>query len=543
MPYPIRPTRLAHTSQAEPDSDSEAPPAATNNAAPTGSREVTSRTAPNPNTSVQQQMRRSDGDPLVALRRYTPTPADLLVALRGFGDPLVALRGFTPTPVDRLVAPRRFGDPLVEPGRNVAASPSAPSDLSSVSSPRRRMVDAVTGRPVPPGTPGAISASAFRNRRQIPASTSRSTVSPEANRRRYTASNPPIAAAFGADGILFTRQNISGFSDLTEATNFWHDLAPQPASSNRVKTDVKVWDLLPRDLDLLRQFLGQLRQTADYEHGASRPRLAARVRDLLHAMEQSAELRRICSDCISDALQTCGDRVILAMNQVETAVRVHQAEHGDPNGAALKELVLGFMRLDIVQAQARHKVTTLLASRPRTILDDPDANHGIDEIEVFLAYEAGLREILKLPVSAENMLYSENVTKADLEAARQVVESAMQDPGRVAAYLKSSAPWQRHERREMVKQWSWQSLTPTPWPEGLRAEELKCPITLENFADLSQPVLCPSHGTWHAYEASALLTHWVEHGTDIFHQNLELTSLNRPEMDAEQSTRKKLRLS
>jgi hypothetical protein len=147
-----------------------------------------------------------------------------------------------------------------------------------------------------------------------------------------------------------------------------------------------------------------------------------------------------------------------------------------------------------------------------------------------LAYESGVRKVLKLPVSAEDMLFAHcaQVTPADLQAARQAAVSAMQDPEQVAAYLQASAPWQLHLRQQAAKQWSWGNLVPKSWPQGLNPEKLQCGITLEDFADLTQPVLCPSGKTWRVYDAESLLTHWVAHGTDTFHQKLELVDLRRP---------------
>ncbi|RYF50637.1 MAG: hypothetical protein EOO38_05195 [Cytophagaceae bacterium] len=136
--------------------------------------------------------------------------------------------------------------------------------------------------------------------------------------------------------------------------------------------------------------------------------------------------------------------------------------------------------------------------------------------------------------SRQNMLFARcaQVTPADLAAARQAAVSAMQDPGQVAAYLQASALWQHHLRQQAEKQWSWESLAPKPWPNDLNPDQLQCGITFGDFADLAQPVLCPSGTTWRIYEAKDLLTHWVAHGTDIFNQKLELDALRRPPVPA-----------
>jgi hypothetical protein len=111
----------------------------------------------------------------------------------------------------------------------------------------------------------------------------------------------------------------------------------------------------------------------------ARMRLTGRVREVLQAINDSFVLHWLCRDCISDALQTCDDRVIWTMNQIEIAVRVHQTRHAQEDGAKLRELVLSFLCLDIVQDYVRQKAHTLI---------------WVDEIEVFLASESGLREAL-----------------------------------------------------------------------------------------------------------------------------------------------------
>jgi hypothetical protein len=299
------------------------------------------------------------------------------------------------------------------------------------------------------------------------------------------------------------------FADLNTAATFWSKQAQR-----QIVPDLAAWtDVSVRDCDLLRQFLGRLCDTADYQQPNARLRLAGRVCDLLQAMDESPALRRLGSDRISDALQTCDDRVIWTMNQLEIAVRVNQAQNSQ-DGASLQELVLSFMSLDIVQDHARQKVNSLT---------------WVDEVEVFLAYESGLREALKLPVSAEHMLHAScaKVTQADLDRAQDAAEAAVKDPVKVAAYLDVSPTWQHYLRRQQAKQWAWERMVPEALPQGLQADEMQCPITLENFAQLAQPVLAPSGSTWRAYEAEALLTHWVEHGTDAYHHKLKLADLRR----------------
>ncbi|RYF46642.1 MAG: hypothetical protein EOO38_13730, partial [Cytophagaceae bacterium] len=323
------------------------------------------------------------------------------------------------------------------------------------------------------------------------------------------------------------RPRATNFQHLDEAAKFWRDQIPKSAAGT---PDFKTWSVLSQDRRLLTEFLGRLRDTADYKHPDARLRLATRVCELLQAMEENLHLRQVCSNCISDALQTCGDRVIWAMNQVEVAVRLHQAQTGNIDAAPLRKLLLGFMQLEIVQAHARGKADSLL---------------WVDEIEVFLAYESGLRETLQLPVSAENMLFARcaQVTPADLASAERAAVAAVQDSSRVKAYLQTSDPWQRHLRKDRAAEWKWAGLTPHPLPAHIEPTDLKCPFTLDPLELLQQPVFWQSGQACVVYEAAELLVHWVEHGTEpTTRQHLDLADLEKPLLIPEGPPRKKPRV-
>ncbi|CEH12291.1 hypothetical protein CBOM_00290 [Ceraceosorus bombacis] len=187
-------------------------------------------------------------------------------------------------------------------------------------------------------------------------------------------------------------------------------------------------------------------------------------------MDRSPELRQKCCELISEALQSCGDRVILVMNQLELAVRVHEAEQGSMGAEALRELGLGMMKLDVVHEHARR------TARTRTC---------VDEREVFLVYETRLRKSLRLPVSTQGMLYGDEVTEQDLQRAASEAIAAASDPIRQAAFLASWAPWQAHERRLAVASVSYESL-----PEQ----------------DIRFPQRKEPGSAWHLYEAENFLT-------------------------------------
>ncbi|RYF10684.1 MAG: hypothetical protein EOO40_04715, partial [Deltaproteobacteria bacterium] len=231
----------------------------------------------------------------------------------------------------------------------------------------------------------------------------------------------------------------------------------------------------------------------------------------------------------------CQDRVIWGMNQVEAAIRVHQAEQLDDGGVALKDLVVSYMRLDLVHAQAREAARLAQIARPQ---------RSVDLVEVFLAYEIRLQKVLNLPVSAKHMTFPnlEEVTQDDLDSAQRAVHAAMQDTERVAAYLQASAPWQRQLRRAAVETWSWDELIPVALPADVLLEELRCPITHEGVKDLEQPLVWRLNNACVVYEAAELLKHWVEHGDEpTTRQRMSLETLQRPLISPEGPPAKKCR--
>jgi hypothetical protein len=308
------------------------------------------------------------------------------------------------------------------------------------------------------------------------------------------------------------------FASLAQAAHFW-----QSEADCHFKWDVPnfaPWNLLPQQSALLAEFLARLCGSADYQHCKARTRLAGRVGELLHAMDQSAALRCLCCEAITDALHSCDDRVVWTMNQLESAVRLHHAQTASDDGAALKQLLLGSMKLDIVHKHARKKVASL---------------SWVDEIEVFLAYECGLRRALQLPVSAEHMLFAScaQVTPEDLAKAQRAAQTAVADPIRVATYLQASAPWQRHLREQAAGRWSYAGTQQVPLPTDVQLEQLYCPFTLEPLSQLVQPIMWQTANACVVYESQKLLKYWIEQGNEpTSRQPMQLAQLRRPQLRA-----------
>lgn len=303
--------------------------------------------------------------------------------------------------------------------------------------------------------------------------------------------------------ILMSHVMAEAFADLPTARTFWLALVPEPDDTheNGHAPAARSLEATPEQTGRLLEFLGRLRETADYKNLHSRPLLAARVVNLMHHLDTSPEIAAMCHDRIGEALESCGDRVIWTMNQMELTLRVHAAQTGAAPQQALHDLGSALVRLEEVHRHAAAKVAALTRKDP---------------IEVYLAYETALAAPLALPVSTQGMLFLQysNVTARDIAAAETAGRAAGQDGPRVASFLESWAPWQTHQRREAAKHCSWEQL---PLASAPVPEDAQCMFTLETLAELRagglQPTVIAGDASASVFAFAPLITWWKEHGT------------------------------
>jgi hypothetical protein len=232
--------------------------------------------------------------------------------------------------------------------------------------------------------------------------------------------------------------------------------------------------------------------------------LAQRVVGLTNLLATSESLAALCHERIGQALESCGDRVIWAMNQLELTLRVHQAQQGGAPEQELRNLGRSLLRLQVVHQHAAAKVETLRV---------------VDPIEVYLAYETRLAQPLELPLSTQEMLYERcsNITAADLDAASQAATQADTDPRQVEAYLSTWAPWQGLLRRQRAAACDWQRLQPLPRGATIHGGQV-CILTQETVAELQASgsqvaALQNARGQWEPYDFNSLMEWWVQQGT------------------------------
>ena len=227
------------------------------------------------------------------------------------------------------------------------------------------------------------------------------------------------------------RQPEQQFSNVVEGLTFWRQLAS-------ADSEIPELSLMHDQATDLVRYLGRLTSTADYQNQATRPVLAQRVMAITALLTGSDRIRDEAMDHIHHALTSCDDRIILALDDLDTMQLLDAAERKAFAGNAdeLRELGLQMMRLDEVKRIARDHMKTL---------------KWVDEIEVELAFQTGVRQQLALPGSTQHMIFRRcaNVSDQDIANAVNQVNTHCSDDN-LQAYLAQWDPWQKYLRRQEV---------------------------------------------------------------------------------------------
>ncbi|MFP2790060.1 NEL-type E3 ubiquitin ligase domain-containing protein [Enterobacter ludwigii] len=157
-------------------------------------------------------------------------------------------------------------------------------------------------------------------------------------------------------------------------------------------------------------FLDRLSETKNCKKD---PGFKSQISSWLTQLAKDDELRAKTFAMATEATSSCEDRVTFALNQMKNEQLVHDAEKGkyDNNLPELVSAGREMFRLEKLEQIARDKVSTL---------------RFVDEIEVYLAYQNKLKEVLELSsVSAEMRFFDvSGVTDSDLQAAELQVKTA-----------------------------------------------------------------------------------------------------------------------
>ena len=181
----------------------------------------------------------------------------------------------------------------------------------------------------------------------------------------------------------------------------------------------------------------RVRETAEYRDQRLRPGLEVRIDALVAAMRVSSTLRANCFNISMDASASCGDRVALALNDMEMAKFDHDAQTGGVTDKQLFAAGEALFKLDAVNKLALAKIAELTAQGDR-----PDA------VDMRLAYQVELADSLNLPGITRSMLFRRvvNLTSVDIESARTTVLEQLASDKSIE-FIANWGPWRQAMER------------------------------------------------------------------------------------------------
>lgn len=176
----------------------------------------------------------------------------------------------------------------------------------------------------------------------------------------------------------------------------------------------------------LRLWLHKLTLVADFK-GRSQQAFVTKIVEYLERANEDSSFRDVFSATISDAVNTCGDRVALSVLKLGITYKLSTIDL--TNIQSVHHLLTrGVWALELLHEIARQKIPTL---------------QMFDEIEVYLGYPVKLKEELDLPIDIDNMLYFNfsALTPSDLEIAKNSILSTINNIQEKTSFLIEQPQW------------------------------------------------------------------------------------------------------
>ena len=89
-------------------------------------------------------------------------------------------------------------------------------------------------------------------------------------------------------------------------------------------------------------FLNRLFKTAEFNHPTLQATLKGKVQELMTTVLGSPEFRRLCFKIATDATESCGDGIALALNHMKLAELDHLSSAGVYGDPVLRDIGIGF---------------------------------------------------------------------------------------------------------------------------------------------------------------------------------------------------------
>lgn len=215
--------------------------------------------------------------------------------------------------------------------------------------------------------------------------------------------------------------------------------------------DSKKWAQLGHieDAREFNDWLERMTKTADYQNPQTRPDLEQRMQSLLRDLTSMLEsmlkdpkesLLPTYLAIAQEATSTCRDRIAVGLNNLELQQITDSASRGKYSISQLMTLGREMFIRNQIDHIAKEKVKGL---------------RGVDEVEVHLAYQVGLRKTLDLTLGNQDMLYRacSQVGDKDLGHATQHIQEQLQAPGLLRDFLADWEPMRQLVRRQHMAEW------------------------------------------------------------------------------------------
>ena len=181
------------------------------------------------------------------------------------------------------------------------------------------------------------------------------------------------------------------------------------------------------------RFLARLGETSDFVNPSLQPRMIARIDRVIAGMRSAPALRDICFGIATQAIESCSDRITQGIGDMERAKINHDVEVQDHTIAELLAIGRGLFKLKVLDDIADAEIAAQRAS-----------GEPMDDLEIRLAYQIGLRDRLELPAVADSMSYrtTANLEPEMLTNAEATVRRGLSNSASVN-FLADWAPWRR----------------------------------------------------------------------------------------------------
>lgn len=259
------------------------------------------------------------------------------------------------------------------------------------------------------------------------------------------------------DGNQFPEEEVQRIIELTSSPNYRGPVieglsVEEEYESELEEEEEEIYDKLHTLAELppqlftnlphsaiLQTWLNRLFSTADFRIVGNKKAIAQTVVSILKEANDNEEYRHVFLRILEEASETCGDRVALSLLHLDLAYQIRKVDLTDME-ALTNLLIRGVWVIDLLEKQARQKVATL---------------RGVDEIETYLAYPIKLKEMLKIPITLQDMRYFECSALTDEDIYKAYIQILRQINCREACltFLSKQDEWQRAIALNYPQEW------------------------------------------------------------------------------------------